>query len=40
MFGSKYLDALHLEMPTMRLNKGDDEDSDFEETILIGEREI
>ena len=40
MFGSKYLDALQLDMPTMKLNKGDDEDSDFEETILIGEREI
>ena len=35
MFVSKYLQMLHLHMPTMNVNRGDDEDSNYEEEILI-----
>jgi hypothetical protein len=31
MFSAKYLDTLKLFMPTIGINKGDDEDSEYEE---------
>ena len=40
MFGAKYLSTLKLFMPTMSLNRGDDEDSEYEETIIIKQRQI
>ena len=35
MLASLYLQTLFLHMPTMELNKGDAEDSDFEEEVNI-----
>ena len=35
MFGAKYLSTLQLFMPTMSMNRGDAEDSDYEEEVLI-----
>ena len=35
MFASLLLDTLFLHMPTMELNKGDDEDSDYFEEVHI-----
>lgn len=32
--------TLHLFMPTMELNRGDDEDSDYEEEVRIAQKEI
>lgn len=40
MFLSIYLNSLFLNMPTMNINKGDEEDSDDEEEVLISERGI
>lgn len=35
LFANKYLETLKLHMPTMAANKGEDEDSDYEELIQI-----
>ena len=40
MFGAKYIESLQLLMPTMCINKGDDEDSDYEEQVLISSKQI
>ena len=40
MFVSKYLQLLHLHMPTMNVNRGDDEDSNYEEEILIAQKKL
>jgi hypothetical protein len=36
----KYLQTLKLFMPTMAINKGDDEDSDYEEEVRIKQKNI
>jgi hypothetical protein len=40
MFAYKLFEILYLLMPTMSINKGDKEDSDYEEEVLIAQREI
>lgn len=35
MFSAHLLNSLYLHMPTMELNKGDAEDSDYEEEVNI-----
>ncbi len=40
MFAYKLFEILYLLMPTMSINKGDKEDSDYEEEVLIAKREI
>ena len=35
MFGAKFLSTFKLFMPTMDMNRGDDENSDYEEEIFI-----
>jgi hypothetical protein len=34
-FGAKFMRTLHLFMPTMEFNRGDDEDSDYQEEVRI-----
>jgi len=40
MLAALVLNTLFLHMPTMDLNKGDDEDSDYEEEVNINMRKI
>ena len=40
MFGAKFLSTFELFMPTMNLNKGDEERSDYEEEIFIQQKQI
>jgi hypothetical protein len=40
MFGAKFLSTFKLFMPTMDMNRGDDENSDYEEEIFIQQKEI
>jgi hypothetical protein len=40
MFSAYLLNSLFLHMPTMEINKGDDEDSDNEEEVNISQRKI
>ena len=40
MFGYRFLSTFKLFMPTIQMNKGDDEDSDYEEGIYIQQKEI
>ena len=40
MLGGMLLHTLFLHMPTMELNKGDAEDSDYEEEVNISMRKI
>ncbi len=40
MFGANYIESLQLLMPTMCINKGDNEDSDYEEQLLISSKQI
>lgn len=40
MFAGLLLKTLFLHMPTMELNKGDLEDSDYEEEVNIGQKKI
>lgn len=40
MLGALLLQTLFLHMPTMELNKGDAEDSDYEEEVNISMRKI
>lgn len=40
MFCDKYLKTLHLFMPTMSINMGDKEDSDYEEEVHISQKKI
>jgi len=35
MFAALYMNTLFLHMPTMDINKGEFEDSDYEEEVLI-----
>lgn len=40
MFSAMVLQTLHLHMPTMELNKGEAEDSDYEEEVNIAQKKI
>ena len=40
MFGAKFLSTFKLFMPTMDMNRGEDENSDYEEEIFIQQKEI
>lgn len=40
IFCYKYLNTLKLFMPTMQWNKGEDEDSDYEEEVYIKQKNI
>lgn len=40
LFATHYLETLKLHMPTMAANKGDDEDSEYEELIKISQSKL
>jgi hypothetical protein len=40
MFGYRFLSTFKLFMPTMSMNRGDDEDSEYEEEIYISQKDV